>query len=112
MWIRAHWPFTVGPCVVGSFAKNGTGNSVVWWRQQQFPEHKAKPGKNFTAFEQLFCLLAAVQSRWAESGREALYQVCLKVVHEDLSFSRWGTCAVSFIKESNDGDPEIKVPVS
>lgn len=69
---------------------------------------KRNPGKSDAACEQLFSLLVVVQSSWAELGRDAFYQVCLKVVHEDLSFSCWGTCAASFIKESNDGDLRLR----
>lgn len=65
----------------------------------RFPECRVEPEKDAIS-AQLFCLLAAVQFSWAESGRKVLYQVCLKMVHEELSsYSGWDTCAVSFIKE-------------
>lgn len=69
---------------------------MVTW----FTEHKVEPGEIDAIAAQMFCLLTAVQSSWAESGRKVLYQVCLKMVHEDPSiYSSWGTCAVSSFKE-------------
>lgn len=69
MWIRAHWPFTAGPCV-WFFCKMG---QATVWRGGSTPSTDGNRGA--MPPRALCCLLAAVPSSC----------VCLRVAHEDLS---------------------------